>query len=108
MGLLVAEGTEKRSLNSERNGEGSNAKTRGQNYRPRRLLWMSLNLIISILLITYLLRYVDLRSFVAITKRVPLWVLVAVFSLYLFLNWCRALRFRVLLDRNKPSMKTLF
>ena len=74
----------------------------------KRILWTFLSLIVSVFLIGYLLRYVDLHSFVAVAERVPPWVLVLAFGLYLFLNFCRALRFRTLLDQRHLPFKILF
>lgn len=74
----------------------------------RRILWTSLNLFVSVFLVWWLLKYVDLGRFVVMAERVPLRIILAAFGVYLFLNFCRALRFRLLLDQKQLPLRVFF
>ena len=75
---------------------------------PRRVLWTFVSLLVSISLVVYLCRYVDLRRFGAMLKGVPLWVPIANLGIYLLLNFWRVLRIRVLLNQADMPVKVLF
>ena len=65
----------------------------------RGLVWKIIGLVISLSIAAYLLRKLDLASFVSMVRTVPIWSLLAALTCYLLLNVFRLQRFRVLLDR---------
>jgi uncharacterized membrane protein YbhN (UPF0104 family) len=80
-----------------------------QNRRQfKRLASMALGAGISVVLVGYLAFQVSWTEFITIAGRVPALSLLGAFALYLFLNFCRALRFRTLLDKKELPLKVLF
>jgi hypothetical protein len=69
---------------------------------------MIVGAVISVGLAWYLLRNVDLDEFSRIASNVPVWSLVLAFGLYLLLNFWRALRFRVPLNKDEAPLRILF
>ncbi len=73
----------------------------------RQVFWIGLSVFVSLGLVVYLLRRFDLNYFVTIVTELPLWILPSAFGLYLFLNICRAYRFRTLLNQNHLPINRL-
>ncbi|MBZ0301943.1 MAG: flippase-like domain-containing protein, partial [Anaerolineae bacterium] len=69
-------------------------------FKPGKLAWRILGLVVSISIALVLLREVDLNSFVKMATSVPAWSLGAALLCYLLLNFFRLLRFRTLLQRH--------
>jgi uncharacterized membrane protein YbhN (UPF0104 family) len=69
---------------------------------------MVVGAVISVGLAWYLLRNVDLDEFSRLASNVPVWSLVLAFGLYLLLNFWRAVRFRVPLNKNEAPLRILF
>jgi glycosyltransferase 2 family protein len=69
-------------------------------FRPGKLAWKLLGLIVSISIALILLREVDFNSFARMVARVPAWSLGAALVAYLLLNFFRLLRFRTLLEQH--------
>ena len=61
------------------------------------MFWTILSVGLSLGAIGYLLQYIDLKRFVDLTATLPLWVPPVALAVYLFLQACRAARYRTLL-----------
>ena len=79
-----------------------------QKHRLNHLLSPLLGLGISIILVIYLVRQIDYPHFLRLARNVPLWFFFGLFTLFFLLNICRALRFRMLLDREDLPLGVLF
>ena len=79
-----------------------------QKHRLNRLISPLLGLGVSVILVTYLVRQIDYSHFLRLAKNVPLWFFFILFALFFLLNICRALRFRMLLDREDLPLTVLF
>ena len=79
-----------------------------QKHRLNRLISPLLGLGVSVILVTYLVRQIDYPHFLRLAKNVPLWFFFILFALFFLLNICRALRFRMLLDREDLPLTVLF
>ena len=79
-----------------------------QKHRLNRLISPLLGLGVSVILVTYLVRRIDYPHFLRLAKNVPLWFFFILFALFFLLNICRALRFRMLLDREDLPLTVLF
>ena len=79
-----------------------------QKHRLNHLISPLLGLGISIILVIYLVRQVDYPHFLRLAKNVPLRFFFILFALFFLLNICRALRFRMLLDREDLPLGVLF
>ena len=79
-----------------------------QKHRLNRLISPLLGLGVSVILVTYLVRQIDYPHFLRLAKNIPLWFFFILFALFFLLNICRALRFRMLLDRGHLPLTVLF
>ena len=79
-----------------------------QKYRSNRLISSLLGVGVSAILVIYLARQIDYAHFLRLAKNVPLWFFFILFALFFLLNIFRALRFRMLLDREDLSLTVLF
>ena len=61
-----------------------------------------------LILVIYLVRQVDYPHFLRLAKNVPFWFFFGLFALFFLLNIFRALRFRMLLDREDLPLGVLF
>lgn len=77
-------------------------------YRPNRLISPLLGLGVSTILIIYLVRQIDYPHFLRLAKSIPFWFFCVLFALFLLVNIFRALRFRMLLDREQLPLAILF
>lgn len=84
------------------------AKVTGMRLSSSRAFWMLVGLVISLGLAWYLLRNVDLDAFTRIAQNIPVSSLALALGLYVLLNFWRALRFRVPLNRQEVSVRVLF
>ena len=65
-------------------------------------------LFVSLVLVFYLVRYIDVEHFLEISTEIPVIVFTAALSLYILLNFIRSIRFSVLIGFGKLSLKRLF
>ena len=79
-----------------------------QKHGLNRLISPLLGLGVSVILAIYLARQIDYPHFLHLAKNVPLWFFFGLFALFLLLNICRALRFRILLGRKELPLAVLF
>ena len=79
-----------------------------QKHRLNHLISPLLGLGVSLILVIYLVRQVDYPHFLRLAKNVPLRFFFILFALFFLLNICRALRFRMLLDREDLPLGVLF
>ena len=77
-------------------------------YALNRLISPLLGLGVTITLVIYLVRQIDYPHFLHLAKSVPLWLFFLLFVLFFLLNIFRALRFRMLLDREQLPLTVLF
>ena len=79
-----------------------------QKHWLNRLISPLLGLGVSVILVIYLVRQIDYPHFLRLAKNIPLWFFFILFALFFLLNICRALRFRMLLDRGDLPLGVLF
>ena len=79
-----------------------------QKHRLNHLISPLLGLGVSLILVIYLVRQVDYPHFIRLAKNVPFWFFFGLFALFFLLNIFRALRFRMLLDREDLPLGVLF
>ena len=79
-----------------------------QKHRLNHLISPLLGLGVSIILVIYLVRQIDYPHFIRLAKNVPFWFFFGLFALFFLLNIFRALRFRMLLDREDLPLAVLF
>jgi uncharacterized membrane protein YbhN (UPF0104 family) len=84
------------------------ARGAGARFTSSRVFWMLVGAAISVGLAWYLLRNVDLDEFRRIASNVPPGSLVLALGLYVLLNFWRALRFRVPLNKDESPLRILF
>ncbi len=79
-----------------------------QKYRSNRLISPLLGVGVSAILVIYLARQIDYAHFLCLAKNVPFWFFFVLFTLFFLLNFCRALRFYLLLGRKELPLAVLF
>ena len=79
-----------------------------QKHGLNHLISPLLGLGVSGILVIYLARQIDYPHFLRLARNVPLRFFFLLFALFLLLNICRALRFRILLDRKELPLGLLF
>lgn len=75
---------------------------------PRKLLWRGLSLLIGLGLVALMLSLIDWTAFWDVLSRLSSASLIAVFLVYMLLNFFRSLRYTALLDRDNTPLQIVY